>query len=96
VHAVKIIKGTLFTGRLSVLTIVAATIFLLGAACNEGHEGDRCNPKLFHDENQCGHGLACQMPSTCVESYCCPSDPTTSTNPFCNGQMCSHDAAATE
>ncbi len=79
-------RGTVF--QLSGLMVVAATFFFLGVACNEGREGDRCNPDLFPGEDECGSGLTCLTPSTCVESYCCPSDPTTSKNGYCNGTLC--------
>jgi len=68
--------------------MVAVTFFFLGVACNEGREGDRCNPDLFPGEDECGSGLSCQTPSTCVESYCCPPDPASSKNGYCNGTLC--------
>ena len=73
---------------------------MMGSACNQGSEGDRCNPALIdpttssnHDE--CGSGLSCQQPATCAESYCCPQDPSTSTDPRCNGSACPVPDAAT-
>ena len=70
-------------------------------ACDEGNEGDRCNPDLSHDE--CNSGLVCSGPGTsqalaCVENYCCPVPASASTNPYCNGQGCPapvDDAGAT-
>lgn len=69
-------------------------IALLAYACDGGTEGARCNPLLSHDD--CDDGLMCIQPATCAESYCCPSDPTKSASPFCNGSECpSVDAGAT-
>lgn len=79
-------RGTFF--HLVGVTLVAATFFFLGVACNEGREGDRCNPDLFPGEDECGSGLTCQTPSTCVESYCCPPDAAGSKNGYCNGTLC--------
>jgi hypothetical protein len=64
-------------------------LILLGAAslpglllgCEQGAEGDRCNPDLV-DTSECGSGLSCVTPSTCVISVCCPSTPPYS-NPQC-------------
>jgi len=58
--------------------LVLASLCML--ACEEGREGDRCNPDLSHDE--CGSGLSCQQPVNCPENYCCPTSGE-STNPFC-------------
>ena len=69
---------------------------LIVVACEQGGEGNRCNPDLSHDE--CGSGLTCQQPLPCVENYCCPVDRSTSTNPYCQGapSVCpSDDAGAT-
>ena len=74
------------------VSVLVALSALVVAACDSGGEGDRCNPDLSHDE--CGDGLSCQQPGTCVESYCCPSDLATSSNPYCNGQAC--PAASTD
>ena len=79
--------------------LTAALVFLVGNGCDGGREGERCNPNLSH--NDCDDGLTCGQPSTCVESYCCPTTGT-SNNPFCNGAACppaadagsSQDAAA--
>jgi hypothetical protein len=68
--------------------IVLGTV-LFGTACHEGAEGDRCNPvAAANGEDECNSGLTCQSPFTCVESYCCPANLSSSTNPFCNGMMC--------
>jgi hypothetical protein len=72
--------------RIASLIVFACAVALLGSACDGGNEGDRCNPDLSH--NDCGAGLTCQTPSTCVENYCCPADPSTSTNDYCNGKSC--------
>ena len=77
-------KPARLRARLVVLACVAAALALL--ACKGGEEGDRCNPKLSHDE--CNTGLSCQQPGTCVESYCCPANLSSSTNPFCHGDLC--------
>jgi hypothetical protein len=29
--------------------------------------------------------LSCQQIGSCGESYCCPADPSKSSNPYCNG-----------
>jgi hypothetical protein len=57
-----------------------ASAALAVAGCDQGGEGDRCNPNLSHDE--CGGGLSCQQPAECPEFYCCPTNGTSS-NPFC-------------
>lgn len=78
----------------TILLVLAVTGFIaLLPACDGGREGDRCNASLSH--NDCNDGLVCITPSTCVETYCCPSDPTKSTSQYCNGSSCPHPAAAT-
>jgi hypothetical protein len=79
-------KANSAVNRISVLIAFACAIALFGSACDGGNEGDRCNPDLSH--NDCSAGLTCQTPSTCVENYCCPADPSTSTNNYCNGKNC--------
>jgi hypothetical protein len=69
----KIVIGALF----------ALAALALGSGCDGGREGDRCNPNLSH--NDCNGGLRCQVTTACGESYCCPSNPASSTNPYCNG-----------
>lgn len=62
---------------------LAASLVLVALACNQGSEGDRCNPVTAangHDE--CGSGLKCTQPPQCPENYCCPTNGTSS-NPFC-------------
>ncbi len=59
---------------------IALVIALLVLGCEQGREGDRCNPNLSHDE--CGSGLSCEQPENCPENYCCPTSGT-SANPFC-------------
>jgi hypothetical protein len=68
------------------LAVVGSLLLAMAGGCVGGNEGDRCNPDLSH--NDCNAGLTCQQPSTCVENYCCPDDPSTSTNPYCNGTLC--------
>jgi hypothetical protein len=62
---------------------VALAVGLAAAAlgCQQGAEGDYCNPDLSH--NECNSGLVCTQPPLCPESYCCPPDLKDSTNPFC-------------
>ncbi len=59
---------------------IAFFFIVLVLSCEQGREGDRCNPNLSHDE--CGSGLTCQQPENCPENYCCPTSGT-STNPLC-------------
>ena len=49
--------------------------------CQQGAEGDYCNPDLSH--NECNSGLSCQQPALCPESYCCPDPVTPESNAFC-------------
>jgi hypothetical protein len=49
--------------------------------CQQGAEGDYCNPDLSH--NECNSGLVCMSPALCPESYCCPADLTGATSPYC-------------
>src|SRR5580692_4946032 len=76
---------SLFAPARLIASVSIAVLFLV-IACDEGGEGDRCNPDLSH--NDCNSGLICTIPSTCVEAYCCPADPSTSSNPYCNGMGC--------
>jgi hypothetical protein len=68
---------------------------LLG--CEQGAEGDRCNPDLAFT-TECNSGLSCVVPSSCVIAVCCPSSPPYS-DPQCEcfahpaGCACSVDAA---
>lgn len=80
----------------ALLLATSALVVATAGGCNQGTEGDRCNPLLDH--NECNNGLVCSGPGTsyplpgyCVENYCCPTDPTKSSNPDCNGTdpMCS-------
>jgi|ERR1700733_10106754 len=73
------------------LLATAVGLALTGLGCNEGQEGDRCNPDLSH--NECNSGLIC-TPATdlCPENYCCPSDGK-SDNPYCQ-PGCNGGAAA--
>ena len=63
----------------SAIALLLATA-ALAAGCNQGGEGDRCNPDLSHDE--CGAGLHCTQPVDCPENYCCPTSGN-SNNPYC-------------
>jgi hypothetical protein len=68
--------------------------FLAGTTlgCEQGAEGDRCNPDLV-DTTECNSGLSCVTPPSCVISVCCPSKgPYTDPNCDCfanpQGPMC--------
>lgn len=81
--------------RAGVLVAFAAGIASAAYGCDDvgGKEGDRCNPLVLRDE--CDPGLACKA-ATCSESYCCPTD-RTSSDPNCNAAGCPEeegDAAA--
>src|ERR1700722_12152694 len=85
--------------RLGALAVIVASALLTAATngCNQGAEGDRCNPDLIgtsprYDEDECGTGLSCQQPMFCPENYCCPTTGT-GTNPFCQAG-CNGGAAA--
>ncbi len=55
--------------------LVCFSALSLGAlACEQGSQGDRCNPDLV-DSTECGSGLSCVTPPTCVVSVCCPTSP---------------------
>jgi hypothetical protein len=69
--------------RLGAIGLALLGLGLVIVACEQGGEGDRCNPDLSH--NECNSGLTCQQPLPCVENYCCPVDPSTSTSPYCQG-----------
>jgi hypothetical protein len=70
--------------------LVAALVGLALPACDQGAEGDRCNPDLIqsggavpqYNADECGSGLSCQIPPTCGNAYCCPSSPPY-TDPNC-------------
>lgn len=71
--------------RVATLALVAAGLAVLVGGCDGGREGDRCVPTSLRSSDECGSGLSCQQIGACGESYCCPSDPTKSSNPYCNG-----------
>jgi hypothetical protein len=75
-------------GSRIVLAMAVVATLAVGAGCNGGKEGDRCNPLLFAGEDECNSGLTCQQSPTCAEAYCCPTPLTSSLNPFCNGSAC--------
>jgi hypothetical protein len=79
--------------RYILLVLSVTALITLLPACDGGREGDRCNPNLSH--NDCNDGLLCTTPSSCAESYCCPSDPSKSSNPYCNGKGCPAPATTT-
>jgi hypothetical protein len=66
--------------RIGTVVIGLVSAVALATGCNQGAEGDRCNPDLSHDE--CGGGLQCTQPKDCPENYCCPANGTSS-NPYC-------------
>jgi hypothetical protein len=73
-------RTTVFAKCLSGL---AASLVLAALACNQGSEGDRCNPiSAANGHDECGSGLQCTTPTDCPESYCCPTNGQSS-NPFC-------------
>jgi hypothetical protein len=87
-----ILRSRLVAARAGAVVLLSAVaIPLFGQGCAEGRDGDRCNPALSHDE--CGGDtLVCSGPGTshplpggCVENYCCPKRPLTSSSPECNG-----------
>lgn len=85
--------------RFGALAAVVAAALLAATThgCNQGAEGNRCNPNLIgtspmYDEDECGSGLSCTQPSSCPESYCCPTTGP-SANPYCQAG-CNGGAAA--
>src|ERR1700722_302824 len=89
--------------KMSKRVMIGLAVVLLGAigvACEQGAEGDRCNPDLSHDE--CDNGLTCQQPVNCPENYCCPTSGKSSDpfcQPGCNGGLaaiCAADPTAAE
>lgn len=75
------------------LLLVSLALFAVG--CHQGAEGDRCNPILIPSQSDCNSGLTCQVPSTCVEAYCCPMNLSSSSNGYCNGTLCPMPDAGT-
>jgi len=71
--------------RILTLAVVAAGLAVLGSGCDGGREGDRCVPTSLRSSDECGSGLSCQQIGSCGESYCCPADPSKSSNAYCNG-----------
>jgi len=70
------------------ILLLLMSLALFGVGCHEGAEGDRCNPDLIPSQSECNSGLTCQVPSTCVEAYCCPMQLSSSSNGYCNGTLC--------
>jgi hypothetical protein len=80
--------------RLAALAIALAGVISPLAACEQGVEGDRCNPALIetsaasspsgaaYNEDECHSGFACTVPPTCVIAVCCPTQPPY-TDPNC-------------
>ncbi len=64
---------------LTLAASVVAASMLVG--CQQGAEGDRCNPDLVNT-TECNSGLSCVQPPTCVVNVCCPSSPPY-TDPQC-------------
>jgi hypothetical protein len=79
--------------------VVSGLLTMTTNGCNQGAEGDRCNPGLvstspMYNEDECGSGLSCQQPPFCPENYCCPKDANTPvTSDFCK-PGCSGGAVA--
>ena len=71
--------------RVLTLAIVAAGLAVVIGGCDGGREGDRCVPTSLRSSDECGSGHTCQSIGSCGESYCCPADPSKSSNPYCNG-----------
>lgn len=78
--------------RLSALWVALAGLLpLAGAGCDQGNEGERCNPLATNDECTGGLvcsgnpiGLAASHPiAYCPENYCCTPSPASSDNPYC-------------
>jgi hypothetical protein len=66
--------------RIGVSTgLVGLALGAFGTGCNQGGEGDRCNP--LSSSPGCSSGLHCVQPPHCPENYCCPEGP--SNDPFC-------------
>jgi hypothetical protein len=84
--------------RTWIAAFAVAALGIAGAAalpaCQQGRQGDRCNPALVqtnaatspnggqYNEDECGSGLSCTVPPTCVIAVCCPSAPPY-TDPNC-------------
>jgi hypothetical protein len=78
---------------MTITNLITTLALALVVGCDQGAEGDRCNPSLSHDE--CGNGLACTQPANCPENYCCPtSGPISSQScqPGCQGGDIAMDA----
>jgi hypothetical protein len=67
---------------LPIVTILLASFAAVLTGCDQGAEGDRCNPDLV-DSNECNGNLVCTQPASCPENYCCPPDGGASSNPNC-------------
>jgi hypothetical protein len=71
-----------YVRRRSVAALAAFAALAL-CACQQGAQGDRCNPDLIqpggaipqYNEDECNSGLACTIPPTCVIAICCPKEP---------------------
>jgi hypothetical protein len=84
-------KGIPMLPRVGACLAAIVGALILGAACNQAGEGDRCNPLRSSDE--CGSGLVCSGNPVglsaahpiafCPENYCCPVNVTPSDNPYC-------------
>ncbi len=60
---------------LTLIGWACAALFVIALpACEQGEEGDRCNPDLV-DSTECNSGLTCQQPASCVITVCCPAAP---------------------
>lgn len=67
-------------GRLLAVAVVIAAAALAAPGCGNTEEGERCLLEAYADE--CGDGLTCLVPASCVAAVCCPTDGS-STDPAC-------------
>jgi len=79
---------TLYARIGTALAALVATAAIAAAGCNQGGEGNRCNPNLSQGHNECGGGLVCNAAiPLCPEAYCCPAAADgglgSSSNPNC-------------
>jgi hypothetical protein len=78
-----------YVRRRSVAALAAFAALAL-FACQQGAQGDRCNPDLIqpggatpqYNEDECHSPFSCQVPPTCVIAVCCPTKPPY-TDPNC-------------
>jgi hypothetical protein len=77
-------KSSLFVLFIALLSM---TVIAPSTACDVGpSEGSTCNALVV--DNECTGGTTCQTIGSCSATFCCPTDPTTSADPHCNGALC--------